>query len=203
MQLITERLLLREFRATDWPAVLAYQSDPRYLRYYAWDTRTPDEVRAFVTRFMAQQEEQPRSKFQLAIELRAEARLIGNCGLRLEAAGARVGEIGYELAPAYWEQGYATEAARAMVTLGFADFQLHRISSYCIADNVASAHVLEKLGMRCEGRLRENVWMKGRWWDTLLYGILDREWTRRTGPGPLDPDQCARDPASATGSPIP
>ena len=177
MQLVTERLLLREFRDSDWPAVLAYQSDPRYLRYYAWDARMPDDVRAFVARFIAQQQEQPRHKFQLAIELRAEGCLIGNCGLRRETAGAWVGELGYELAPAYWGQGYATEAARAMVTLGFTDFKLHRIASYCIADNVASAHVLEKLGMRCEGRLRENEWMKGRWWDTLLYGILDREWS--------------------------
>jgi ribosomal-protein-alanine N-acetyltransferase len=175
MQLTTERLLLREFRESDWPAVLDYQSDPLYLRYYAWDARTPEDVRAFVGRFVEQQQEQPRRKFQLAIELRAEGRLIGNCGLRLEAAGARVGELGYELAPTHWGYGYATEAARAMVAFGFEELKLHRISSYCIAENVASAHVLEKLGMRREGRLHENEWMKERWWDTLLYGILDRE----------------------------
>ncbi len=63
-----------------------------------------------------------------------------------------------------------------MVTFGFQDLKLHRISAHCIVDNTASAHVLEKLGMRREGQLRENEWMKERWWDTLLYGILDREW---------------------------
>ena len=176
MRLTTERLLLREFVESDWPAVLDYQSDPRYLRYYAWSTRTPEDVRAFVGMFVEQQREEPRRKFQLAIELRGEGHLIGNCGLRLEFAGAQVGELGYELAPTHWRHGYATEAVRAMVTFGFHELKLHRISAHCIADNTASAHVLEKLGMQREGQLRENEWMKERWWDTLLYSILDREW---------------------------
>ena len=45
-----------------------------------------------------------------------------------------------------------------------------------MADNAGSAHVLEKLGMRQEGRLREHEYYKGRWWDTLLFGMLDDEW---------------------------
>ena len=53
---------------------------------------------------------------------------------------------------------------------------MHRISSWCIADNTASARVLERLGLRQEGRLRENEHFKGRWWDTLLFGLLESEW---------------------------
>jgi RimJ/RimL family protein N-acetyltransferase len=52
----------------------------------------------------------------------------------------------------------------------------YQIWSWCIADNLASVRVLERLGMRREGRLRENEFFQGRWWDTLLYGILDHEW---------------------------
>jgi RimJ/RimL family protein N-acetyltransferase len=53
---------------------------------------------------------------------------------------------------------------------------LHRISSWCIADNTASTRVLEKAGFKLEGRLREHEYFKDRWWDRLLFGILEHEW---------------------------
>jgi RimJ/RimL family protein N-acetyltransferase len=70
-----------------------------------------------------------------------------------------------------------------MVQFGFQDMGVRRISSCCIADNIASWRVLEKAGLRAEGRLRENEYFKGRWWDTLLYGMLREEWS-----GPDTPD---------------
>ena len=179
MILTTERLVLREFRATDWPAMLAYQNDPRYLRYYEWTERTPEDVRAFIQRFLDQQQDNPRFKFQLAITLKGSDELIGNCGVRMASADAREADIGYELAPEYWGRGYATEAARAIVQFGFAHLRPHRISAWCIAENVGSARVLEKLGLRQEGRLREKEYFKGQWWDTLLFAILDYEWRER------------------------
>jgi [ribosomal protein S5]-alanine N-acetyltransferase len=176
MELTTERLILREFKYDDWPDILAYQREPLYLRYYEWTDRTPEAVQAFVQMFLAQQQEEPRIKFQLAVVLRSSQQLIGNCGVRMKAAGAHEGDIGYELSPHHWGNGYATEAARAIVDFGFTGLKLHRLSSWCIADNVASANVLRKLGMQPEGRLRENEYFKGRWWDTLLFGMLDYEW---------------------------
>jgi len=131
--------------------------------------------------FINWQRAQPRTKFQLAIILQRERRLIGNCGIRMRNPDSGEADIGYELDSRYWRQGYATEAAQAMLTFGFRELQLHRIWAHCIAENVASAHVLEKIGMQQEGRLRENEWMKGRWWDTLVYAILDREWHTLTG----------------------
>ena len=176
MELHTDRLILREFVPADWTEVLAYQRDPRYLRYYEWTDRTPDEVQRFVQMFLDQQAEQPRRKFQLAVTLKTSGQLIGNCGIRQASAGAHEADIGYELSPEHWGHGYATEAARAMVQFGFAELCVHRIWSWCIADNVASAHVLEKLGLKLEGRLREKEYFKGRWWDTLVYAILENEW---------------------------
>ena len=179
MELTTERLLLREFNHSDWPEVLAYQSDPRYLRYYVWTERTPEEVQAFVQMFIDQQAEQPRTKFQLAVSLKSSGRLIGNCGIRMESPDTHQADIGYEFSPHHWRRGYATEAARAMVNFGFTELKLHRIWSWCIADNLGSARVLEKIGMRLEGRLRENEYYKGRYWDTLMYGMLKSEWETR------------------------
>ena len=71
--------------------------------------------------------------------------------------------MGYELAPRYWGCGYATEAAAALLAFGFRELKLHRVWAQCIAENTASAHVLEKIGMRQEGRLREQERMQGRW----------------------------------------
>jgi RimJ/RimL family protein N-acetyltransferase len=176
MQIATDRLILREFAESDWPAVLAYQRDPRYLRYYEWEERTPEAVREFVGRFVAQEASQPRIRFQLAVTLKSTGQLIGNCGIRHDSVGAHEADIGYELAPDHWGHGYATEAARAILEFGFTDLRVHRISAWCVADNVGSARVLEKIGMQPEGRLRDKDRYKGRWWDRLLFAILEEEW---------------------------
>lgn len=180
MELTTGRLILREFEEDDWPAVLAYQSDPRYLRYYEGTGRTEEEVRAFVRMFIEQQAERPRRRFQLAVALREGGRPIGNCGIRTDPE-RREGDIGYELDARHWGRGYATEAARAILAFGFGELGLHRVWAACVLENTGSARVLEKLGMRREGHFREHEWMQGRWWDTLIYAILDREW--RAGEG--------------------
>ncbi|QBD80414.1 N-acetyltransferase [Ktedonosporobacter rubrisoli] len=176
MILSTDRLILREFERDDWQDVFAYQVDPLYLRYVPWTNRTEQDVRAFVQTFINWRDERPRRKFQFAIVLREEGRLIGNCGIRMNTASARMADIGYELDSRYWGRGYATEAARALLTFGFDKLALHRIWAECIAENTGSAHVLEKIGMHNEGHLHQNEWMKNRWWDTLLYAILDSEW---------------------------
>jgi [ribosomal protein S5]-alanine N-acetyltransferase len=176
MRLTTARLVLREFEEDDWRAVLAYQSDPRYLRYYAWSGRDEAAVREFVGRQIASQSHVPRHSFQVAITLPAEhSRLIGNCGVRVNDPERREGNIGYELAPADWGRGYGTEAARAVLAYGFDQLGLHRIWAECVADNVASAHVLEKLGMRREATFREHTYFKDRWWDSLIYAKLESE----------------------------
>ena len=179
MKIETERLILREFTMDDWPEVSAYQSDPLYQRFYPETERTPTQARKFVQMFLDQQREEPRRKFQLAVTLKTDPKLIGNCGLRLDRADACQADIGYEFSPDHWGKGYATEAAQAMVCFGFATFDLHRIWSWCIAENHGSARVLEKLGMQLEGRLRENEFFRDRWWDTLMYGLLKAEWKAR------------------------
>src|SRR5438477_12878341 len=117
MILRTERLLLREYVPEDWPAVLAYQADARYLRFYPWRERTERDVRAFVDAQVARQHERPRIKFQVAITL-PDGTLIGSCGIRQAEPDTLVADMGYELDPRQWGQGYATEAARAILAFG-------------------------------------------------------------------------------------
>ena len=176
MRIETERLVLRDFVIEDWRAVQAYQREPRYLQYYPWTDRSEAEVQSFVQMQIDCQHVEPRRKFQLAITLPDSGKLIGNCGMRRKDNNETEADIGYELSPDYWGNGYATEGARAMVDFGLREFDLHRISAWCNADNVRSQRVLERAGLRLEGRLREIDYFKDRWWDTLLYAILRDEW---------------------------
>jgi RimJ/RimL family protein N-acetyltransferase len=172
----TERLLLREFVGEDWRAVYAYQNDPRYLEFYEWEHRTEQDVKDFVQMFLDRQKEQPRTKYQLAIALPGSNKLIGNIGIRKRDVRAYSAEMGYELDPREWGNGYATEAATAMLKFAFEQLRLHRVSANAIANNHNSLRVLEKLGMRQEGRWRENEFFKGHYWDTVVYAILEDEW---------------------------
>lgn len=176
MILTTERLILRDFVESDWEAVLAYQQDPLYLRYNEWTSRSAEEVRQFIQMFLDHQKQVSRIKFQFAVTLKSTGQLIGNCGVRRDSPEAGEGDMGYELDPQHWGNGYATEAARAVLGFGFSHMNLQRISAWCVADNIGSARVLEKLGMQLERRLRDRKYFKGRWWDTLCYAISYEEW---------------------------
>ncbi|HYI14367.1 MAG TPA: GNAT family protein [Thermomicrobiales bacterium] len=176
MRIETERLILREFREADWQVMLEYWNAPLYQRY---NPDLPDRegfVRHLVALFVGSQSELPRRNHQLAIVRKQDGRLIGNCGIRVNDPDLGEANIGYELDPRDWGNGYATEAASAIVRFGFEDLSLHRIWAECIADNTGSFHVLEKLGMRREAHFREHKYFKDRWWDTLIYAVLDHEW---------------------------
>lgn len=172
----TERLILREFAEADWAATLAYQRAPAYQRLYPDAVRTEAESRAFIARFLRWQAEEPRSKYQLAVALPGQDSLIGNCGIRRPAPNTPEGEFGCEFAPQHWARGYATEVGRALLEFGFEQLGLHRVWARCLAENAAALRLAERLGMRQEGRLREQAWVGDHWCDTLLYGILAAEW---------------------------
>ncbi len=179
MEIATARLLLREFVADDWRALFAYQNDPGYLQTIGRYPQTDSQAQEFMRLWLANQAETPRRKFQLAITLPESGELIGNCGVRRVTHNEWEADLGYELDIRYWERGFATEAAAAMLDFGFNELRVHRISATCNAGNTRSAHVLAKLGMQREGRVRETDYQHGRWWDSLMYGLLESEWRER------------------------
>jgi RimJ/RimL family protein N-acetyltransferase len=180
----TERLLLRPFAQGDYDALLAILSDAEVARYLYWEPRTPDEVLPALERKIADVALwQEGDTLGCAVVLRATGELIGDCSLHWVSAEHRLGEIGFVFHPAHHGHGYATEAARPLLEFGFATVGLHRIIGRLEARNLASARVLEKIGMRREALLIENEFVKGEWQSELDYAILDREWRalRATG----------------------
>jgi RimJ/RimL family protein N-acetyltransferase len=176
MILTTARLVLREVEDTDWQAILAYQSDPRYRHYDALPHHLRHDVQRLVREFVHWQHAKPRHKFQLAITLRTHQDLIGTCGIRQATAHTQEAELGYELHPDHWGQGYATEAARAILTFGFGTLHLQRIWAQCVAENEASVRVLERIGMGHERHRIKHTWVHNRGRDILRYAMSQAEW---------------------------
>ena len=110
-----------------------------------------------------------------AITLRRNSELIGAIGLTLDRLQDKA-ELGYWIGKPFWNQGYATEAAKAIIQYGFDDLGLNRIGSRHMSRNPSSGRVMEKAGMQLEGKERQGTVKWGKHEDLLLYGILREEW---------------------------
>jgi [ribosomal protein S5]-alanine N-acetyltransferase len=168
----TARLNLREFVASDLEAVYAYSSDPRVTRYLFFGPRDQDSTAEYLEELLASQREQPRTRFELAVENIASGRLIGACDLSL--IESNVVDLGYMLETQEWGKGFATEIALALVDAAFSDLRAERVISTVDVNNGASIRVLEKIGMRWEAVYRKHRRAKNRWWDCHLF-VLPRE----------------------------
>ncbi len=156
-----------------------YASDPETVRYMGWGQNNREDTRNFMQRVIASQKEEPRKNFEVAVTLKERNTLIGGGRISISDERHREGFIGYILNRDFWGQGYATELAQALIAFGFEKLGLHRIYATCDIENKASAHVMEKIGMQREGRLREHRLQGKNWRDQYLYAILDREWSER------------------------
>jgi len=175
----TRRLILREFEDEDWASVHEYAKDPEVSKYMEWGPNTEKETRNFVKGARHCRRDDPRRHYELAICQKEDKRLIGGCGLTIFDAPLKQAALGYTLHRNYWNQGIASEAAAAMIRYGFEQLGLHRIHASCDVQNIGSAAVMKKCGMRQEGHFLEERLIKGKWRDTFLYAILSSEWRAR------------------------
>jgi len=167
----TERLTLRPYAPSDIPALLPLIGAREVA---ATTLRIPhpyaeSDARDFIS--VIQEELASGTGLRLAIVLRESDTLCGGVGLRIETDHHRA-ELGYWIGVPYWGNGYATEAARAVVKYGFETLGLHRIFASHFANNPASARVLQKVGMRHEGRQRAHILKWGEFLDLEMYGML-------------------------------
>jgi len=113
-------------------------------------------------------------ELRLSIRQRSDGRLCGGVGLHPETPHQHA-ELGYWIGVPYWGNGYATEAAKAVVQYGFEQLKLNRIFAHHFKHNPASGKVLRKLGMKYEGCMRQHVLKWGQFVDLELYSILREE----------------------------
>ncbi|VFR16739.1 Ribosomal-protein-S5p-alanine acetyltransferase [plant metagenome] len=174
----TARLLLSPLTLEeDAAALFAIQSDPVVMRYWnhaPW-TDTAQARDALVADQAAQAE---GTLWKLGIRERETGRLVGTCMLFAIEAGSRRGEIGYNLAASAQGKGYMTEALEGFITHLFKEHGLRRLEAEIDPRNAASARLLQRLGFRQEGLLRERWIVEGEVSDSALYGLLAEDFRR-------------------------
>jgi RimJ/RimL family protein N-acetyltransferase len=173
----TPRLRLRFTMPDDLEPLLALQSREDVTRWLYWGPRDERQVRdSLALKLAATRIDADGDAFTLAIERKDSGAYAGDVGLYATAHEHRAGELGYILHPDHHGRGYATEAAAPLLELGFTCFGMRRIVGSTEARNLASARVLEKLGMRREAHFVENERVRGEWQSEFVYALLESEW---------------------------
>jgi len=173
-----ERLVLREFSENDWEALHAYSADERLCLFLNWGPNSEEDSKQFIRHAVELQKQEPRTAFELAIAMRESGEMVGNCSIRITHAHHREGELHVIVRRADWGKGYGSEGIAALLDFGFGELYLHRIYSIVDPEDVATARVLEKNGLKREGHFREHKWIKEDWRDSLYYAVLDYEWEK-------------------------
>lgn len=167
----TPRLVLRKVTMEDRDAIFAWARDPDVTQYGSWDAHcTLHDTETFLEACLKQYEREGLGPW--GIELSGTGEIIGTCGFGYVDRVDRRGGMGYFLGKRYWGQGLATEAARAVLRFGFGPMALNRIEARCMTANVASERVMQKVGMRFEGVLRQDMYKAGAFHDVKLYARL-------------------------------
>jgi RimJ/RimL family protein N-acetyltransferase len=176
----TTRLLLRPFQADDLDDLYEMRSHPEVVRYLYWDVQTLTETKEALetkiklTRFTAEGD-----TIVLAVVHGESRRVIGEVSLFWHSEMHQQGEVGFVFHPAFQGKGYASEATKAILAIGFEQYRLHRIYGSCDARNVSSYKLMARLGMRREAYFIHNEIFKGEWGDEFVYAMLQDEWLAR------------------------
>jgi len=171
----TERLRLRQLTLDDAEFVFKHFSDLQVTRYL-YDEPPLGSMYAALALIEFFEDPQDKNRMRWGLERKEDRRLIGTCGFhRWEKAYFRA-EMGYDLAPDCWGQGYMSEALRAIVNCAFKCMHLNRIDALVYTANEPSLHILQRLGFKQEGVLRDYFYQDGKFYDHALLSLLRREW---------------------------
>lgn len=175
----TPSLLLRPYVEDDFEDFARWAGDAEITRYLLWGPRDRVAAREAFDKRVANGELAPhRSAHPLVITL-PDGRFVGEASIINLDHPQRKGEIGYMIRPEFAGCGFASEAARAMLALGFDTLGFHRMTGSCDDRNLASARVMEKLGMRREAHHLSTWFSRGEWSGGFVYAMLEDEWRAR------------------------
>lgn len=169
----TPRLTLRPFREEDVDLVAELMANSDFMRF-SLGVFTREQTVSFLEKILAWQRNSLPSQF--AVTMRSNGTLLGYCGFfHQQVDDVKEIEIGYRLHPDYWNQGIATEAAKAVRDHAFRNLKLPRVISLIHPENVASRRVAEKMGMTIE----KETTFKG--FPTIVFALNREVWLANCG----------------------
>ena len=158
-------ILLRRFEEGDVEDILEYASDEEALRYIDWEgSKTIEEAKSNIYDFYWAR------AGVWAIADKNSNKALGCIDIRIVETHHKA-SFGFILNRAYWGKGYMTQALSAVLKVAFIELELNRVEAVHYVGNEGSGKVMEKCGMRKEGLLAQNEYIKGKYVDHVVYGI--------------------------------
>jgi len=173
--LCTKSLILKKMTLKDAEDLFEYASDPEVTKYITWAPhKSIDDSIDFLKSVLRRYENNEVSEW--GIVYKENNKFIGTCGYVLWVPVHSLAEIAFALSREYWGKGLMTEAVKEVIKYGFEKMNLNRIYARCFMENIGSQKVLEKVGMKFEGILREQMFIKSKFSDMKIYSILRKEY---------------------------
>jgi RimJ/RimL family protein N-acetyltransferase len=174
----TPRLALRTLVDEDVPALFAIFKEPEAMRFWTSPAMTGIAEAETLLREI-QHHAQAKTLFQWGIARREDDLVIGTSTLFRIDRQHRRGELGYIVRPDFWGRGLATEALTALIDHAFGTLDLHRLEADIDPRNAASIRLVQRLGFKEEGHLRERYFVGDEIQDSVIYGLLAPDWRSR------------------------
>ncbi|WP_408895229.1 GNAT family N-acetyltransferase [Paenibacillus taichungensis] len=170
--LLTERIILREIKFEDIDQIYDCFSNKETMKYYGQEPFTEKEqAKSLINHFHTIYQE--RKGMRWGIQLKDQEHLIGTIGFNLWSQKYKRAELGFEILPGYWRQGYATEIIPEILKYGFKELKLARIGAIVFLENDASNKIMLNLGFEHEGILRNYMYQNERSYDTNVYSMVN------------------------------
>lgn len=169
------RLIIRQFHETDADRLYEIRSNNEVMRYMdTFPERNINEIKYKIQEMNLAFE--LKQGLNWALEEKSSGMMIGYFGIwRIERENCR-GEIGYSLDPKYWGKGYMAEAFQKIIPFGFQQLHIHSFEGNVNPNNENSIKILKKHGFVKEGYFRENFLFDGKFLDSEVYSLLEKDW---------------------------
>lgn len=174
MQLITERLQLKNLQAEDWQLFYRVHTDKSSMEYISAVPQMADIRQRFNDR-LAPWQVTSFHMLCLVVRLKSSGEAVGLIGTNAEWAPYRQAEVGYSFLSEHCGKGYGSEALGALTDYLFEHCEFHKIKAQVVEGNWPSRRVLEKNGFQLEGTLRDNYLLRGEWVNDWVFGRLKND----------------------------
>ena len=175
----TDRLYIRDFKPDDFDEFHKLVQNSDIYKYMPWGPNSEEDTKNFIQMSIEQGSKEPRKSFDVPIILKETHLIVGCIGIRVSSSLHKKADIGYWIKRDLWGQGFAKEAALGLLSFGFQKLKMNKIYATADPNNPASIRVLEKIGMVKEGYLKEDMYIQGKYRDSVLMAILKKEFSRQ------------------------